>query len=187
MNSLDPRRPLVVDTRPLGRRPGSMVQLTRDVVLEDEIGTDVMALPTGTPAHLECRLESVTEGVLVSGSVRAEATGACVRCLDDVVEDVVAHFQDLFVYADRAAHLHDVGADDDQRVLEGDLIDLEPVLRDAVVPTLPFQPVCRVDCPGLCSECGARLADDPGHRHDRVDPRWASLESLRTPARDPAE
>jgi uncharacterized protein len=52
------------------------------------------------------------------------------------------------------------------------------VLRDVVVPALPFQPVCRDDCPGLCSQCGARLADDPEHEHDVVDPRWAALQGL---------
>ena len=55
--------------------------------------------------------------------------------------------------------------------LEGDLLDLEPLLRDSVVLSLPFQPLCRDDCPGLCSECGVHLADDPGHRHEAVDPR----------------
>jgi uncharacterized protein len=61
-----------------------------------------------------------------------------------------------------------------------DLFDLEPVLRDAVVPSLPFQPVCREDCPGLCSECGAHLADDPDHHHEVIDPRWSALQALTT-------
>ena len=58
------------------------------------------------------------------------------------------------------------------------LVDLQPVLRDAVVPALPFQPVCRVDCPGLCSECGVALALDPDHHHDVLDPRWAALGTM---------
>ena len=73
--------------------------------------------------------------------------------------------------------------DDDeaeQHHLVDDLIDLEPVLRDAVVPSLPFQPVCREDCPGLCSECGAHLAEDPEHHHEVIDPRWAALQTLTT-------
>jgi len=68
--------------------------------------------------------------------------------------------------------------EEDVRELEGDLIDLEPALRDTVVPALPFQPLCRPDCPGLCSECGARLADDPDHSHETLDPRWAALGGL---------
>ena len=54
-------------------------------------------------------------------------------------------------------------------MLEDDLVDLEPLLRDAVVLALPFQPLCRDDCPGLCLECGARLADDPDHAHEDAD------------------
>ena len=64
--------------------------------------------------------------------------------------------------------------------LDGDLLDLEPVLRDAVVLALPMSPLCREDCPGLCAECGVPLADaGPGHRHDEAtDPRWAALKQL---------
>jgi uncharacterized protein len=62
--------------------------------------------------------------------------------------------------------------------LEGDFFDLEPVLRDAVVLALPLQPVCREDCLGLCSECGALLNEDPDHHHDAADPRWAALQGL---------
>ncbi len=181
MTRLDPRHPLVITTRELLRRPGTMQEISRTVEAPDTIGTDIIAIPAGSPLEMDVRLESVVEGVLVSGSVRATATGACVRCLEPATYPVDATFQELFAYADRAAHHHEVGvaADDDEvHELEGDLIDLETVLRDAVVPSLPFQPVCREDCPGLCPECGARLADDPAHHHDQVDPRWASLSGL---------
>jgi uncharacterized protein len=47
------------------------------------------------------------------------------------------------------------------------------------VLALPFQPVCQDDCPGLCPDCGARLADDPDHTHEApVDPRWGALAEL---------
>ena len=138
-------------------------------------------MPAGASVEMDLRAEAVSEGILVSGTVRATAAGMCVRCLDPVQLPVQAQVQELFVYADRAAHHQEVAAepdDADVRELDGDLLDLEPVLRDAVVPSLPFQPVCRPDCPGLCSECGARLADDPDHHHDVVDPRWAALHGL---------
>jgi uncharacterized protein len=181
MDHLNPRSPLVFDTTSLGRRPGSMEQVQRTVEAPADLGTDVIAVPPGAPVELELRLESVVEGVLVTGSARATATGACVRCLEPVDHEVDVRFQELFAYADRAAHHREVGADDDEteeHVLEGDLFDLEPVLVDTVVPALPFQPVCREDCPGLCSECGARLADDPEHHHEVLDPRWAALTAL---------
>jgi uncharacterized protein len=187
MNHLDPRSPLVFDTVALGRRPGSMVEVHRTVEAPADLGTDVIAVPQGQPVELDLRLESVVEGVLVTGSVRATATGACVRCLDPVSLPVDVPFQELFAYADRAEHHREVGAEDDQTEeyqLVGDLIDLEPVLRDTVVPSLPFQPVCREDCPGLCSQCGAPLAEDPDHQHQVIDPRWGALQAL---ASDPSK
>ena len=183
MNHLDPRSPLVFDTKRLGRRPGSMDQLQRTVEAPADLGTDVIAVPQGTPIELDLRFESVVEGVLVTGSAKATATGACVRCLDPVDIPVDVTFQELFAYAERTAHHREVASEDDEadeHHLEGDLLDLEPVLRDAVVPALPFQPVCREDCPGLCSECGARLADDPDHQHEVIDPRWSALQALAT-------
>jgi len=158
-----------------------MEQAQRTVEAPADLGTDVIEVPEGTPVELELRLESVVEGVLVTGSAHATATGACVRCLDPVDREVDVVFQELFAYADRAAHHHEVAPvqdEDEEHTLEGDLFDLEAVLRDAVVPALPFQPVCRDDCPGLCSECGARLADDPDHHHDVIDPRWSALSAL---------
>lgn len=158
-----------------------MQEVSRVVEAPEELGTDVIAVSAGSPVALELRLESVLEGVLVSGSVSATATGACVRCLETATYPVEVTLQELFAYPDRAVHHHEVAAesdDDDVRELVDDLIDLLPPLRDAVVPALPFQPVCRVDCPGLCSECGALLAGDPEHHHETLDPRWASLSGL---------
>lgn len=173
--------PWVLDTRELVRRPGTMRTATRVVAAPEPIGTDVIAIPADHPVELEVRMESVVEGVLVSGSVQAVATGVCVRCLEQIDVDVDVTFQELFAYPDRAAHHQEVGADDEQEAqhrLDQDLMDLEELVRDAVVTTLPFRPVCRDDCPGLCSECGARLADDPDHQHDVTDPRWAALADL---------
>lgn len=181
MSSPARENPLVIDTRRLVRRPGSMVEEVFEAPAPADFGTDVLAVPEGDPLDIELRLESVMEGVLASGTVRATATGACVRCLEAIEYPIEDTFQELFAYPDRAAHHREVGDaedDDESHVLEGDSLDLEPLLRDAVVPTLPFQPVCREDCPGLCSECGRPLADDPTHQHEILDPRWAALQSL---------
>lgn len=177
---LDPRSPFVLDTHELGRRPGSMRTVRLTVPAPAELGTAVIGIPEGADLELELRLEAVMEGVLVSGAVRGRAVGECVRCLDEVTEPVDVALAELFVYPERAAVAAQDGDEDDEdlRELEGDFLDLEPALRDAVVPMLPFQPVCRPDCPGLCSLCGARLADEPGHSHETLDPRWAALGGL---------
>ena len=153
------------------------MQLTESA--PEDLGTDVIGIPSGTDVELDLRLEAVMEGVLVTGSVRSRAIGECVRCLGEVVEFVDVSLTELYVYPERAAVAVEDGDDEeDVRELEGDLVDLEPALRDTVVPALPFQPLCRPDCPGLCSECGARLADDPDHSHETLDPRWAALGGL---------
>jgi uncharacterized protein len=175
----------VLDTHELGRRPGSMITISRQVPAPADLATEVIAITEGSPLDLDLRLESVMEGVLVTGTVRGSATGECIRCLADLEYAVEVGLTELFAYPGKRP---EVDADeDDVHELEGDLIGLEPVLRDAVVPALPFQPVCRDDCPGLCSECGARLADDPAHHHDVVDPRWAALQGVSRAAGEPTD
>ena len=141
-----------------------------------DFGTEVIGIPPGAELELNLRLEAVMEGVLVSGAVSGIAVGECIRCLEEVRLPLVTQFSELFSYPEnRVAEDDD---DEEVRSVEEDLINLEPTLRDAVVLALPFQPVCREDCPGLCSECGALLADDPAHTHEVADPRWAALQGI---------
>ena len=179
MTSLDPRAPLVLDTRELGRRPGSQRELTRTVPAPADLGIEVLRVPEGSQVDLDLRLEAVMEGVLVTGTARVDLEGECVRCLEPIEDESEVSFQELFVYDDTRSG-QDAEEDDEVSMLEGDLLDLEPLLRDAVVLALPFQPMCQDDCPGLCPECGARLADEPDHTHEAaIDPRWAGLAALK--------
>ena len=172
--SLDPNAPLVLDTRELARRPGSQRQVSRSVPAPAELGTVILQVPEGEPVALELRIESVMEGVLVTGTARARAAGECVRCLHDIDVDVDVGLQELYVYPE--GYSDGTAPDDETGRVVDDRIDLDPLLRDAVVLALPFRPLCRDDCPGLCPLCGARLADDPAHGHDEPDdPRWAAL------------
>ena len=170
----------MLDTRELGRRPGSQRQVSRTVPAPADLGIEVLQVPEESPVELDLRLEAVMEGVLVTGTAHAALAGECVRCLEPISatrnqQSVEVRFQELFVYEDHALPEED----DEVSMLQDDLVDLEPLLRDAVVLALPFQPLCRPDCPGLCVECGARLADDPDHQHEEpVDPRWAVLGEL---------
>ncbi len=186
LSSLDPRAPLVLDTRELGRRPGSQLRKSFSAEAPAELGIEVLCVPEGAPVEVDLRLEAVMEGVLVTGTAQADLEGECVRCLEPIEDTVQVDFQELFVYddPDQRGGARD-GDDDDVSRLEDDLLDLEPVLRDTVVLALPFQPLCREDCPGLCVECGARLADDPDHAHeDPTDPRWARLATLAAATED---
>lgn len=152
-----------------------MLRDVRTVPAPANLGLDVIGVPEGADLELNLKLEAVMEGVLVSGTARAPLTGECVRCLDPLEDTIEVEFAELFVSPGRAGQ---EDGDDETCWLQDDLVELEPVVRDAVVLALPLQPMCEDDCPGLCSQCGARLADDPGHQHESVDPRWAALEAI---------
>ncbi len=159
--------PYALRVRDLAHRPGEMREHSLDVEVPDAMGAGVISVRQGAPMHLEVRLEGLHEGVLVSGHASAEAFGECSRCLIEISEPVEVDFAELFAY--------DVSEDFDFFVRD-DHVDCEPVVRDAVVLSLPFQPVCRPDCPGLDPETGERLADLEDHTPREVlDPRWAAL------------
>jgi uncharacterized protein len=170
----------VLDTRELGRRPGSERQVSLTAPAPADLGIDVIGVPEGSEIEAFVRLESVIEGVLATGTARVVAVGECVRCLESVEVPLEVDFQELYVYDDGDAPATVEGdVDAETRRLENDLLDLEPVLRDEVVLALPMKPLCAPDCAGLCPVCGARLADAPGHQHEaEIDPRWAALSQL---------
>jgi uncharacterized protein len=171
--SLDPRSGLVLDTHDLGRRAGAMKLVRTTVEAPADLGIDVIGVPPSSPIRLDLRLESVIEGVLVTGTATVELRGECVRCLGAISDLQEVDIQELYVYPGSEAT-----ADEASR-LEGDLLDLEPLLRDDVVLDLPFQPLCRADCRGLCAECGADLNSRPDHAHEsQLDVRWAKLQTL---------
>ena len=167
---LDRRSGLVLDTHELGRRAGAMSVVQTTAQAPADLGIAVIGVPPGSPVELDLRLESVVEGVLVTGTATVELRGECVRCLGEVSDSIEVDIQELFVYPGSEAE------EDEASRLEGDLVDLEPLLRDGVVLDLPFRPLCREDCEGLCVECGANLNDSPDHTHETApDPRWDSL------------
>jgi uncharacterized protein len=171
----------VINTRDLPRRAGSMRELQLTVPATEPLGSDVIAVPAGEPIELDLRLEAVSEGVLVTGSAMAVAVGECVRCLREVREEVEVDLTELFVYPGSRRERQSAPDDEEDELpaLDGDLLDLEPTVTDALVPALPFQPLCSPDCGGLCSVCGVRLDDaEPGHAHEVLDPRWAALSAL---------
>jgi uncharacterized protein len=170
------RSPWVLDTRELGRRPGLSRQVHRLVHTQQALGVEgVVVVPKGAEVDLDVLLESVVEGVLVTGTAHAVVEGECSRCLDPIRgEHVDVEFTELFAYPDSATE--QTTDEDEIARLVDDLVDLEPVVRDATVLALPSVPLCTPDCAGLCPECGGKWADlGPDHRHETIDPRWAAL------------
>lgn len=149
-----------------------MREVSRTVPAPADLGIEVIGVPEGSDIELDLRMEAVVEGVLVSGTATVQLQGACARCLRDIDGEDNFELQELFFYPG-----HEV--DEEERHIVDEAIDLEGVLRDAVVLELPFTPLCKEDCLGLCPECGFNLNDDPAHDHEPIiDARWAALSDL---------
>jgi uncharacterized protein len=151
--------------------------IQRAVPAPSHLGLELIRVPEGADLTLDLRLESVTEGVLVSGTASAPVEGECGRCLRPITDSVTVTLQELYAYERSATE--ETTEEDEVGRLQGDLLDLEPAVRDAVVLALPSHPLCRADCPGLCAECGVPWDELPAdHSHTQLDPRWAALAKL---------
>jgi len=181
----DPRSPLVFDVSRLGRRPGAMQEIRQTVASPARIGLDLIAIEPGAPLDLDLRLEAVSEGVLVTGTVHGPTRGECSRCLEPITGEIDIALTELFAYPDSLTE--STTEDDEVGHVIDQTVDVEQPIVDAVGLALPFVPVCRDDCPGLCPKCGVALSGaDPDHHHDEIDPRWAKLARLLPPDGQPS-
>lgn len=140
----------------------------------------LLTVPDGDDVTLTGRIEGTAEGVVVSGAARAAAHGECARCLAPLTVEVEALIREMYAYPESVTAAT-TGADEVPRVSDG-VVDIAELVHDELVLAMPAAPLCRPDCPGLCSECGQRLADLPAdHEHERIDPRWAGLRRLLPP------
>jgi uncharacterized protein len=180
--------PFILNTHDLPRRAGEMKEYQLDIPAHARIGVPLIAVPEGDIVELDIRLESVTEGVLASADIYAIAHGECIRCLDPVEIVIDRKIQELYNYEPtnergkkkkkQEETLEDLEIED-ELMMDGDIMNLETPIRDAVVLSLPINPLCDQDCPGLCPECGGKWAELPeDHAHQSVDARWAGLSGL---------
>lgn len=164
--------PFKVNLHELPRRAGERREYHLSFPAPEAIGTPLLAIPKDFEINIEFSAEAVDDGVLIRGRVQSGASGECSRCLDPINEEIDQDFQELYFYESRKPE----DDEDDHFVLDGDIVDLEIAIRDAVVLTMPINPLCTEDCPGLCTECGQKWDDLPeGHTHEQVDPRWKGL------------
>ena len=174
----DARRPSAnpwrLDLRELGRRAGSRQEVDRTAPAPAEWRVELIGVPVGADVRSRLRLESVMEGVLVTGDLDVPVEGSCARCLEPIEDTLHLRVQELYAYSGSTTEA--TSEEDEVRRIEGDYLDLEPLARDTVVLHLPLAPVCSDDCRGLCVDCGQRLDDLPAdHTHEVADPRWAGL------------
>ncbi len=151
------------------RHPGS----SRPVVTAAELsglGGVAAEIAPGSPVTVDLLLERVPEGIVVRGTVAARWSSSCSRCLEPVTGDISVHVDELF---------ETVPLEGETYKLDEDLIDLEPMVRDALLLELPLAPLCTPDCSGLCPTCGTnRNLSSCDCSTEELDPRWATLRSL---------
>lgn len=165
-----------MDVRDLLADPGSSRRLLLEESFEG-LGTELAAVPEEHPVRMDVLLESVVEGIEVSGPLSGRIAYRCARCLKPFDQAFRLEVHELF-----AAGVTD---DDDRYPITGEgSIDLEPMVRDAVVLSMPFSPLCRPDCLGLCPRCGGDRNLGECTCGPELDPRWAPLEGLELPDHD---
>lgn len=170
---IDPTDPAVLDVHDF-RRAGESKRLQRQIELPDPPANPVIGVPEGSTVDVDLLLESVIDGVLVTGELTYPMVGECSRCLDPVSGRGEVEFSQLYLWDEP-----EVLDEDPLPLVEQGFIDLTDEVRDAIGLDLPLAPVCSEDCPGLCPRCGARLAEvGPEHTHEELDPRWAALSQL---------
>ncbi len=157
-----------IDVRELVERPGSSKKVVRDERFED-LSTELARVQADAPVHIEVVLESIVEGILVSGPLSGHMSMSCARCL--------TAFSDPFRV--EVAELFTADAGEDEYPLGDGAVDLEPMVRDAVLLAMPFSPLCRADCLGLCERCGGDRNLGECACEPAADPRWAPLEGIR--------
>ena len=173
-----------LNTFELPRRPGEMKEYELDIEVPEKVGTDLIAVAVGEIIEVDARLESVAEGVLLSAEIFATAKGECTRCLDPVEIAIEKKIQELYLYEKKAERKKGKPVEDDLEIedeflMEGDVMDLQTPIRDAIVLSLPNNPLCSDDCEGLCPDCGGKWAELPDeHAHEAIDARWAGLAGL---------
>ena len=160
-----------IDVRDLLDHPGA----SRTAHVDEPVPglqLELAAVPEDAPIRGELLLESVAEGILVSGPISGRLAQSCARCLKDFEVDLDVDVQELFT--------PDAGPDGEEYPLSPEgFIDIEPMVRDAVLLAMPFSPLCRPDCLGLCERCGGdRNLGECTCAPRTADPRWAALDNL---------
>lgn len=173
-----------LNTFELPRRAGEMREYELDIEVPEKVGVVLIAVPAGDVIEVDARLESVTEGVLLSAEIFAVAKGECGRCLDPVELVVEKRIQELYLYEKKVERKKGAKVEndleiEDELLMDGDVMDLESPIRDAIVLSLPSNPLCSDECAGLCPDCGGKWAELPqNHAHEVIDARWAGLAGL---------
>lgn len=167
-----PKHPFWVQVAALRRELGSAESVDRSGVIEGLAGVSV-SVPEGAPVAVAVVLSSYPGGIMATGTVEAPWRGECRRCGGEIEGRVLASVRERFV---QAGH---TGGDEEAYLYSDDVVDLEPMARDAILLELPLAPLCSEECLGLCPACGTNRNLSSCDCEAQIDPRWSALDQLR--------
>ena len=140
------------------------LEVPRVVLAPDQTLTDL----TGSAL-----ITRTNQGILIQVDIHAALELECVRCLNPVIQPLHTNFTELYAFSRR--YMTEAGL----MMPETGIIDITPELREYMLLEIPFSPLCRPDCKGLCPVCGADQNETTCHHEDEPsDPRLAALKDL---------
>jgi uncharacterized protein len=163
-----------VSVAELRRRLGSRTRFHARVPLEG-LAVSTAEVPPGGEIEVDVQLESISNGLVADGTVTAPWTGECRRCLEPVEGEVEVEVKEIFEREPTEGETYRLGEDQ---------VDLEPMVRDAVLLALPLAPLCRPDCAGPAPDAFPTGPEDEvvraGAEAARLrEERWSALDELR--------
>jgi uncharacterized protein len=163
--------PMLINAAELLRRPGTERRLEMEPTVAD-LGIVDQRFDVDATVEVVLRLESLTDGIVVDGHLRAPWADSCRRCLAPASGEVVCDVSELYQL---------VVTGPDAFEIVGDQIDLAAMIRENILLESPLAPVCRPDCAGLCPTCGIdRNLTNCDCVDAVVDPRWDALSQLKS-------
>ncbi|MBT1164930.1 YceD family protein [Bifidobacterium felsineum] len=194
--------PWAISVAQIASRAGQSKSVDADFPAPSGIGDNIVGIKEGAPVHVTGQFDSIVDGLIFTGRLVAPFVSECTRCLKPIDEDWPVDVTVFFPYesaADKNTARGGKGKggkaakDEEVEILAGEdesedtypllengaFADIEAMIRDTLVESLPLQPLCKPDCKGLCSQCGVDLNENPDHHHESTDIRFAGLAALK--------
>ena len=189
--------PWAVSVAQVASRPGQSKEIDATFPAPSGIGDEIVGVDEGADVAVVGSFDSIVDGLILNARISAPVHAECTRCLKPIDEDWPVDVTVFFPYESGQDKANGKGGkskkDDEIDIIAGEdesedtypllengaFADIEAMIRDTLVESLPLQPLCRPDCRGLCSQCGADLNEDPDHHHDVTDIRFAGLAGLK--------
>ena len=189
--------PWAVSVAQVASRPGQSKEIDATFPAPSGIGDEIVGVDEGADVSVVGSFDSIVDGLILNARISAPVHAECTRCLKPIDEDWPVDVTVFFPYESGQDKANGKGGkskkDDEIDIIAGEdesedtypllengaFADIEAMIRDTLVESLPLQPLCRPDCRGLCSQCGADLNEDPDHHHDVTDIRFAGLAGLK--------